>query len=182
LRALATPEEASPPTVTAADGARAQQKLFDLARGVYRGRSVALSEAEVNALLAHHLVEARGARVGAPGARLLAGNHVEVTAQLPLGQMLDDAGVPLVGDLLSARWRARPVWLRVGAHVHVEREPRRQLRLDVTDFTLGRQHLPARALQLLLDPAAVGLLRWALPRDIEDVTVEPGRLVIRVAS
>ena len=101
---------------------------------------------------------------------------------MSLQQLLDDAGVPGLGSVLTSGWRARPVWLRVGAHVRVDERAARQLRLDVEDFAVGRQRLPAAALRLLLDPAAVGLLRWPLPRDIDSVAVEPGRVVIRTAS
>jgi hypothetical protein len=181
-RALAKPDDATPPLTTAADGTRAQQKLFDVARGGRRGRTVTLSEAEVNALLARHLVEARGVRLGAPSARLLANDRVELTARLPLGQLLDEAGVGALADVLPSRWRERLVWVHVGARAHVEEGPRRQLRLDVENFAIGRQRLPARALRLLLDPGLVGLLRWPLPREVESVSVEAGRVVIRAAS
>lgn len=182
LRMLARPDGASPPATTAADGTRAQQKLFDVARGGRRGRTVTLSEAEVNALLARHLVEARGVRLLAPSARLMGDDRLEVTTQIPLGQLLDDAGAAALAGLLPAGWRARPVWVHVGARAHVEDGARRQWSLDVEDFALGRQRLPARALRVLLDPGAVGLLRWPLPQDVEDVRIEPGRVVIRAAS
>jgi hypothetical protein len=180
-RALAGPE-GPPPVTTAADGARAQRKLFDLATGRARAGTVTFSEAEVNALLGRHLVEARGVRLGDPAARLLGDDRVLVTAHLPLQQLLDDAGVPGLGSVLTTRWRARPVWLRVAAHVRVDDGARRQLRLEVEHFALGRQRLPAAALRLLLDPAAVGLLRWPLPQDVDSVVIEPGRVVIRAAS
>ena len=64
----------------------------------------------------------------------------------------------------------------------VSEGPRRQLRLDVESFAVGRQRLPARALRLLLDPAALGLLQWPLPEHVERVSIEPGRVVIRGAS
>src|SRR5712664_4020781 len=117
VRALARPDVPPPAATSPADGARAQRKLFDLARQGRRATTVTLSEAEINALLARHLVEARGVRLGAPAAQLLGG-----------------AGVSAVGGVLPARWLARPVWLRVGAHVRVDEGAPRQLRLDVEDF------------------------------------------------
>src|SRR5262245_49390683 len=60
-RMLAGPTDPLPIT-TAADGTRAQQKIFDIARRP-RGGQVTLTEAEINALLARHLVEARGVRL-----------------------------------------------------------------------------------------------------------------------
>src|SRR5712664_1201855 len=136
VRALARPDVPPPAATSPADGARAQRKLFDLARQGRRATTVTLSEAEINALLARHLVEARGVRLGAPAARLL------------------------------------------GADVRVDEGAPRQLRLDVEDFAVGRQRLPAAALRLLLDPAAVGLLRWPLPQDFDSVIIEPGRVII----
>jgi len=181
-RALARPDRPEPPATSPADGAQAQLKLFDLARRGRPATTVTLTEAEVNALLARHLVEARGVRLGAPSARLVGDDRVQLTAHVPLQQLLDDAGVPALGSVLTPGWRARPVWLRVGAHVRVDERAARQLRLDVENFAVGRQRLPAAALRLLLDPAAVGLLRWSLPRDVDSVGVEPGRVVIRTAS
>ncbi|HTO10321.1 MAG TPA: hypothetical protein VMQ51_02030 [Candidatus Binatia bacterium] len=182
LRMLATPAAATLPATTAADGARAQQKVFDLARSRRLAQPITLSEAEVNALLSRHLVEARGVRLNALAVRLVGDDRVELTGQAPLRQLLDDAGLSPAAGVLPARWRERPVWIHVGARVRVTPGPRRQLSLDVEDFAVGRQRLPARALRLLLDPAAVGLLRWPLPEHVRSVSIEPGRVVIRGAS
>jgi len=181
-RMLAKPRAATLPPTTAADGARAQQKIFDVARASRLAQPVTLSEAEVNALLARHLVEARGVRLNTLGVRLIGGDRVELTGQAPLRQLLDEAGLAGVAGVLPARWLEHPMWVHVGARTHVSAGPRRQLSLDVEDFAVGRQRLPARSLRLLLDPAAVGLLRWPLPEHVHDVTIEPGRVVIRGAS
>jgi hypothetical protein len=182
IRMVAKPEAATLPATTAADGSRAQQKIFDLARRTRLAQPVVLTEAEVNALLARHLVEARGVRLNTMGARLVGGDRVELTGQAPLRQLLEEAGVQAVGHLLPARWLEHPLWLHVGARVRVSEQPRRQLRLDVEDFAVGRQRLPGGALRLLLDPGAVGLLRWPLPEHVERVIIEPGRVVIQGAS
>jgi len=181
-RMLARPEAASLPSTTAADGSRAQQKLFEIARRGRLAQPVTLSEAEVNALLARHLVEARGVRLGTLSVRLLGEDRLEITGQLPLRQLLDEGGLSAPGGALPAAWRERPVWIDVGVRAGVSDGSRRQLRLDVETFAVGRQRLPARALRLLLDPAAVGLLQWPLPEQVESVTIEPGRVVIRGAS
>lgn len=182
LRMLATPAAATLPATTAADGSRAQQKIFDLARSRRLAQPITLSEAEVNALLSRHLVEARGVRLNALAVRLVGDDRVELTGQTPLRQLLEEAGLSPAAGVLPARWRERPVWIHVGARVRVTPGPRRQLSLDVEDFAVGRQRLPARALRLLLDPAAVGLLRWPLPEHVRSVSIEPGRVVIRGAS
>ena len=173
----------APIVTTAADGSRAQQKLFELSR---RRRGVAetviISEAEVNALLTRHLVEARGVQLGAPSARLLGGDRIELMGYRPLGRILEEISLAALGSVLPARWRERPIWLRVGAHIRVEERSPRHLQLDVDALVVGRQRVPALALRLLMDPGGVGLLRWPLPAHIESVTIEPGRAIIRTAS
>ena len=181
LRMLAQPD-VTVPTTTAADGARAQRKLFDLARQARRGETVVLTEAELNALLARHLVQARGVRLASPSVQLIGGDRFVLRAQSPLRQLFDEASLGAVADVMPARWQARPVWLRMGARVRLEEGPRRQLRVDVDEFAVGRQRLPAPAVRLLLDPASVGLLQWPLPEHIEHVGIEPHRVVIQTAS
>jgi len=173
----------APTVTTAADGSRAQQKLFELTRR-RRGsaEAVIITEPELNALLARHLVEARGVQFGAPSARLLGGDRLEVMGSRPLGRILEEMSLGSVGTVLPARWMERPVWLRIGAHIRVEERPPRHLRLDVDALVVGRQRVPALALRLLMDPSGVGLLRWPLPSHIESVTIEPGRAIIKTAS
>jgi hypothetical protein len=181
-RMLATPAGPPLPVTTAADGSRAQQKLFEGARRSQLTQPVIITEAEVNALLARHLVQARGVRLNNLGIRLIGGDRVELIGQVALGQLLDEAGLAALGGLLPRAWRERPVWIHVGARTRVEAGERRQLQLDVEDFAVGRQRLPARMLRLMLDPASVGLLRWALPSHVDSVAIEPGRVVIRGAA
>lgn len=178
VRMLARPD-VSPPSTTAADGARAQRKLFDLGRQARRGETVVLTEGELNALLARHLVQARGVRLGTPSVQLLGSDRFVLHAQSPLRQLFDEASLGAVADVMPGGWQARPVWLRVGARVRVEDGPRRQLRVDVDEFAVGRQRLPAPAVKLLLDPATVGLLQWTLPEHVEHVAIEPDRVVIQ---
>jgi hypothetical protein len=181
VRMLARPDATGPAT-NAEDGARAQRKLFDLARQARRGEPVIFTEAEINALLARHLVEARGVRLSAPSVQLIGGDRFVVHAQSPLRQLFDEASLGAVADLLPTRWQARPVWLRVGARVRVESGAHRQLRVDVDEFSVGRQRLPAPAVRLLLDPASVGLLQWTLPDHVQHVGIEPDRVVVQTAS
>lgn len=181
VRMLAEPD-ASVPVTTAADGARAQRKLFELGRQTKRAETIVLTETEVNALLARHVVEARGVRLASPSVELIGGDRFVVRAWSPLRQLLDEAALGALTNVLPARWQARPVWLRVGARLRVEDGARRQLRVDVDGFAVGRQRLPAPALRLLLDPAAIGLLQWTLPDHVERVGIEPDRVVIQTAS
>jgi hypothetical protein len=181
-RMLARPDRSAAAT-TATDGARAQQKLFDLARHARRGETVSLTEVELNALLARHLVGGRGIRLVGPTATLVGDDRLILDAQSPARQLLDEIALGGLADILPARWQTRPVWLHVGARVRIDGGgPRRQLRMDVDEFAVGRQRLPAPLLRVLLDPATVGLMQWTLPDYVERVDIEPGRVIIRTAS
>ena len=178
FRMLAASDSDAPET-SAADGSRAQQKLFSLTRQDRRGATVALTEAEVNALLDRHLVEAGGTRLSGLSVRLLGDDRVDLRAHTPLERVLGEVGLQPVAGVLPARWRARPIQLRVSGRVSVEDTASRHLRLEVEALSVGRQALPAPVLRLLVDPATVGLLRWRLPEHVERVAIEPGRVVIR---
>jgi hypothetical protein len=167
---------------TAADGARAQRKILELGRRAKRAETIVLTQAEVNALLVRHVVEARGVRLASPSVELIGEDRFVVHARSPLRQLFDEAALGAMADVLPAGWQTRPVWLRVGARLRVEGDARRQLRVDVDEFAIGRQRLPTQALRLLLDPAAVGLLHWTLPEHVESVGIEPDRVVIRTES
>jgi hypothetical protein len=179
-RMLATPD-ISTSSWTSADGTRAQHKLFELARRTRATETVTLSEGEVNALLTRHLVEARGVRLASPSAQLLGGDRVLLDAQSTVRRLLDEMSLGALADILPARWQGRPVWIHVGARLRIEDGPRRHLRMDVDEFAVGRQRLPAAFLRVLLDPGSVGLLQWSLPDHIERVGIEPGRVVIHTA-
>jgi hypothetical protein len=64
----------------------------------------------------------------------------------------------------------------------VTRAQQRYLRLDVVEFAVGRQRLPAAMLRLLLNPSALRVLRWPMPEGTDAVTIETGRVVVRLAS
>lgn len=182
LRGLAGPDAPVAQETTAADGVRAQRKLFGLTRRDGRTTTVTLDEAEINALLSRHLVGAPGAGPGTSTARLLGGDRLQLVTCMPLQQLLGAVGAVWLSDVIPSGWLARPVWLRVGAHVHIDDGRRHELRLDVDDFAVGRQRLPTAALRHLAGPAMVGLLRWQLPHEIDSVRIEPGRMIIRAAS
>ena len=181
IRMLAEPDIGIPAT-TAADGARAQRKLFELGRQASRAGTTILTEAEVNALLARHVVQARGVELTSPSVELIGGDRFIVYTRSSLRQLLGEAGLGVIGDVLPAGWQARPVWLRAGARLRIEGETHRRLRVDVDEFAVGRQRLPAPALRLLLDPGTVGLLQWTLPDHVERVSIEPDRVSIRTLA
>ena len=172
---------------TAADGRRAQQKLFDLAtRGGGRDRreerkaTVTLTEGELNALLTRHL-SARELPLDEMSIRLIGDGVVEVSGRLPVRMLSGDSLDAFLG-LFPERFMATPVWVRLRGHVQLEsgtgRTDRRRLRLDVGYLSLGRRRLPTTVLGLLPEGPVLRATRWPLPETVEAVTVEPGRLTI----
>src|SRR6185295_6438742 len=79
---------AVPRAITAQDGTRAQQKLFDLARNARRGETVVLTEPELNALLARHLIGGRGLTLTAPVATLVGEDRIRIDGQSPTREVL----------------------------------------------------------------------------------------------
>jgi hypothetical protein len=170
---------------TAEDGLRCQQKIFEIVRGgrPNKGgalRPVSLSEPELNAFLARHLVEAAKIPLGSATVRLVGDGIVELKGQLPLRRAL------AIPDLLPIRWLEQPVWVHLGARASLEvgaaRNPRRYLRLDIERFALGRQQIPGVLARLVVSSAILNQLRWRLPDSVEAITVEPRTIVIRTAS
>jgi hypothetical protein len=179
-RSLQSPA-ADPVAFSAEDGARAQQKIFELARRAPRADAVVLTEAELNAFVRRHLDPAdlplRDAVI-----RLRGDDVVEIAGTVPLARLLRESPLAPLADGLPAGWLARPVWLTISARGRLEAEPRRTLRLDVRRLAIGRQRVPALALRLVLEPASLTLTRIALPRDVQAVSIERGRVVIQTLS
>lgn len=173
---------------TPADGARAQQKLLDL---VHRPRSrgsggpVVLSEQEVHALLAPRIADLADLPLREASAALV-GDTLEVRGRLPLAVLLGEPPFAGLATLLPQAWLSRLLWLRVRTGVRIERvdtpRGRRFVRFDPTYVAIGRQRVPALLYRLLLPPSGVQLLRWPAPASVEDVRIEPGRVVIRTTS
>jgi hypothetical protein len=111
--------------------------------------------------------------------------RADLAAQVPLRDLLDVPPLSVLARVLPPAWLDRGVWLSLQTRVSLDTadggRQRRYLRLDVERFWLGRQRLPQVMLRILLDPRALGLLRWRLPSGIEGFRVEPGRLVIQSA-
>lgn len=185
VRFLQTPELPSV-EATRADGLSAQQKLYDLVArgGSARRPDTVLSEPEVEAFLTRHLGEAAELPLGGLRVRLPRRDTVDLAGVVPLRAPLRELGVATAVDVLPGRWGDRPVWLRLRAAPRVETAPsgRRYLRFDVSRLYVGRQRVPAFVLRLLLSPTALRLLRWPLPDRVDQVTVEPGRVVIRTRA
>lgn len=166
--------------VTAEDATRAQQKLFRLLRGSAK-EPVVLTEAELTAFVSRS-VDQQDLPFGDPLILLHDGDVVKIVGRIPLGRLLAESPLALVAALLPDRWSWRAVWLQIATRAEFEREPRRQLRLDIRRVTLGRQRVPVSALRLLFEPARLRFVRLTLPESVVDVRIEAGRAVIRPTS
>src|SRR3990172_206364 len=144
------------PEASAADGVRAQQKIFELARRKSESAGhVILTEREVNAFLTRHLAGAADLPLTGIAVRLRGDGLVEFKGRLPLRQVV---GAPLLSTppgLVPPRGPGGP----------------RQLSLGGGRFAVGRQPLPTVLLRLLLDPVALRALAWPLPDGVGSVTI-----------
>jgi hypothetical protein len=187
VQAARVPEFAGTP-VSAADGLRAQQKIFDLLRGSRGGRStsVTLSEREVNAFLSRHVSDLGNLKIRDLAVRLPTDGRADLAGRLPLGDLLTVAPLSALRAILPAGWVDHDVWLTMRTRVTLEGGPgtrdRRHVRLDVERFWLGRLPLPELMARVLLDPSALRMLRAPVPQTIDGLRVEPGRLVIQAAT
>lgn len=192
IQVLRSPEFVPVPA-TAAEGKAAQEKLFDLMQtGASRSRgaraassTVVVSERELNAFLARHLEQVGALPLSNIGVRLPAQGRVEIVAQIPLRMLLSEPPFASLGASIPKRWLDRRVWLHFDGNARVESggsAGRRYLRLELRRFLVGRQAFPAVLARVVLDPATLTLLRWRLPETVLDVTIEPGRAVVRRAS
>lgn len=166
--------------VTAEDATRAQQKLFRLLRGSAK-EPVVLSEAELTAFVSRS-VDQRDLPFEDPLILLHEGDVLKIVGRMPLAHLLAESPLSILAALLPARWSTRAVWLQIATRAEFEREPRRQLRLDIRRVTVGRQRLPVAALLLLLEPARLRFVRMTLPETVADVRIEAGRAVIQPTS
>ena len=179
---------------SAADGTRAQQKIYQATRRGGRGDSLVLSEREINALVSRHFETNAAPALTAVSFHLVDRDTVDFTGRLSVGRILADSPLTGVKDALPATWLGRPVSVRLRARPRLEsaqeqvggedagRPGRHYVRLDVDAFWIGRQRLPTPLARLFLDPGALAFLRWRAPSGVEAITVEPGRVVIRLAS
>jgi hypothetical protein len=116
---------------------------------------------------------------------LRAGEPAEVALTTPLRTVLAVSLLAGIANALPARWLDRPVWLDVRVSPRLEQGGsdgrRRYLVLELRQFAVGRQSLPVVAARLV-EPQTLDVLRWALPDDVESVTVETDRVLVRLVS
>jgi hypothetical protein len=180
------PDFIAPPTAKA-DGIRAQQKMFEFFRrgSGGRARSMTLSEPEVNAFLSRHVGETPDMPLRNLAVRLVGEGRGDIAGQIPVRELLNVAPLSALAGHLPAGWLDHPLWLSLRTRVVLEGKDgardRRHIRLDVERCWLGRLRLPEVMLRVLLDPAALRLLRWQAPSTIDGLKIEPGRLIVQSA-
>ncbi len=171
---------------SAADGYQAQQKLFELlARDSKRPpETVVITEREVNAFLARHLEESDLPL--SPLVVKLSPGTVQIQGKTELVNLFQGFPFSFLGDYLPESAVHRQVWVSVSGTIEVERRKSKTEtdygRLQMTEFGLGTQELGPWILRLMLGGRERSLLRWKLPRTVEAITIESGRVVITTGT
>jgi hypothetical protein len=188
-RATAVPEQA-PVIGTERDGIRAQQTLFEIVR---RGASrrppaertrveYALTEAELNALLARHLGRVSGLPLSDLAVRLVGGGIVELLGRVDADQI---AGESSVAGYLPEGWRRAGFLVTLRGPLRLETETSRgqarALRFEIDEAYVGRQRVPVFAIERVL-AAGERLGRWSVPDSVSAVIIEKGRAVVQIDS
>lgn len=165
-----------------ADRASSQRKVAT-ALAVRRGgpSEVVFTEPELTALLARYLEEA-GQPVADLAVRLLGPGRLAVGGGLPAGRMAREVGLGGAFDLLPRRWSERPVWIHLELRERTIRDGHRRVRLEPGRLYVGRLRAPGWLHRVILSPSVVGLLEWNVPATVDTVSIERGRLVVRLAG
>lgn len=179
------PDNVQPVRFTRADGYSAQQKLYEV---VLRqsGRSsrqdpVVISEQEANAFLANHLAEAADLPFSPLSVRFRNG-EIEFAGQTALRNLLQGPPFAQLLPYVSDSRLDTPLWVTVKGRVVVETgaagSARAFGRVDLSEFTLGKQNLGTWLLSLMLGSTSTRVLRWQIPGIIHEVQVQDGKVVI----
>jgi hypothetical protein len=175
-RVLAAPDEAGGPAPDPEAGVRVQSVLAQLllreAGLSTRQDPLALTAAEVNAFLAD--VQIRDAPVW-PVRVQIAADGVELSGVTTVGRLVPAALGSWAGAILPGSIGGQPVWVAVRGHVEVGSGGRAEFR--AYSGVLGRQTIPVALLWRVLGGRPSALV-WRMPRVVERVESEPGRLVI----
>ena len=172
-------------TYSATDGYRAQEKLFEI---VLRdsGRSsrqdlIVITDHELNAFLATYLAQKEGLPLSPLVVRLLP-DTVEVRGQTAFKHLFKGFPFYFLPDYLPVSTMDHPVWVTVRGTIALDRDKTRAARkygrLEVKEFSLGKQDMGAFLLALLLGQER---LRWEVPAVVETIKIQDGRILISSA-
>jgi len=143
---------------------------------------ILLNEREVNALVARHLAETAGLRFDPFAIKLTRGQFV-LQGRTTIGDLLQGPPFAQLAPQLPAAQLSRPIWITARGHISVEPgEPGGRpgrARVDLTEFTLGKQPVGAWPFSIVMGPAGSRLLKWTVPGALRDVEIDDRRLVIR---
>lgn len=160
------------------DGVRGQQKLAELLvrdAGLSTRRDpIVITQRELNGFLALHLQESRGIPLSPVILRFGSG-EVTVQGGTVLKTLLQ--GFPwryLVG-FFPTGWLERKVWVSLKGRVKTTLG---RMEIELTDFGLGKQSLPPVLLRWAMGSQGEELVSLRLPKNVERIDVEEGRVVI----
>ncbi len=174
-RVLDSPPGLDETPPSAAIRLRAHERLAQLAlretRPSGRGEPVVVTAPEINALLATYL-DAKGTGLSAIVLTLGPG-RVGVNGRTSLGRVLAESGPAWASHLLPRALADLPVWVVAWGRLEVGGG---RARFVLESAAVGRQPVSPALATALLPPEILAERR--LPRLIERVDVEPGRLVI----
>lgn len=179
-----TPPERLPTAVewSAADGYRAQQKIYEILRRDTNRSSrtdpLFFTEREINAFLTRHLDEVEGLPVSPLVVRLTPGIAV-IQGKTKFKAILRGVPFNYLAGFLPASQIERPVWVEIRCRVALEhgriRKEREFLRLEPVEFRVGTLEAGTWFVSWVLGQK---LLRWPVPRIIHEVVVEEGRAIV----
>jgi hypothetical protein len=181
-RALGRPDtsQAAPPDLAAGlrfEHAVAQLLLRDA--GVsHRTDPIVIQASEINGFLARH-VEARRLSFRPVEVRLEEGRVELVARTSPRGLLGGPSWRGSLASILPEPVLELDVWLVVRGRLQVSG---REGRLVVEEAAVGRQRIPTAWLWGLTGTDVARLLVWRVPRIVERLAVEPGRLVVYTRS
>jgi hypothetical protein len=180
-RVLGGPDEAGSPALDPGAGVQAQSVLAQLllreAGLSARQDPLSLTAAEVNAFLAQH-VQIRDTPVWPVRVRIAA-DGVELSGVTTLGRILPAALGAWAGGMLPGSIGGEPVWIAVRGQVEVGAGGRTEFR--AYSGVMGRQTVPVALLWRVLGGRPSALV-WRMPRVVERVESQPGRLVIHTRA
>ncbi len=174
----AIPERTAPPGYTVLDGLSGQQKLAEILlreQGLSRVKSpIVITQRELNGFLAHHL-EKSGRIPLNPLIVQLTPGILEIQGRTSLGRLFAGFPFSLLADYLPPSYVAQPVWVTVRGPIKHDRS---RGSLEVLDFSLGTQSISPGLLSWMLGRKGQRLFNWRMPRSVERIVIEDGRVVV----